>query len=254
MSLGRAALGFLLVSGVAAGQSTLAHIAAGGGWSTVITLVNRSATRTGANLSIYFSNDNGSDLILPVTTTLRGNSQTTTTGQVDAFLDWNETLLISIGDQIASTVVGSAEVSADISGFAIFRYTAPTGPASEGTVPLEARSPRATSVTLPYDNTAGFLMGVALAVRGVRSAITATVWDDRGNRLGTQTFTIAQGGHTSFALPEQIPLTAGKRGIVEFRVGPEVVPEVGELALFGLGLRFSPFGTFTSVPSVPPIE
>jgi hypothetical protein len=99
-------------------------------------------------------------------------------------------------------------------------------------------------ITLPYDDTAGFVMGVALANLSTRPAtITATVWDDSGNQLGTQNFNIAGSGHTSFVLPSQIPLASGKRGIVQFQSAAG-----GGLA--GLGLRFSPFGTFTSVPTI----
>jgi hypothetical protein len=109
---------------------------------------------------------------------------------------------------------------------------------SEGTVPLQSQYP--TTITLPYDNTAGFVMGVALANLSTSSAnIRADVWDDSGNQLQPATFTIAGSGHTSFVLPNQLPLTAGKRGIVRFQV-------TGGIA--GMGLRFSPFGTFTSVP------
>jgi hypothetical protein len=85
-------------------------------------------------------------------------------------------------------------------------------------------------------------MGVALANLSASSAnVTATIWDDSGNQLGTQTITIAGSGHTSFVLPTYITLTAGRRGIVQFQSS-------GGIA--GLGLRFSPFGTFTSVPTM----
>jgi len=88
---------------------------------------------------------------------------------------------------------------------------------AEGTVPLETQFP--STITLPYDNTAGFVMGVALANLSTVSAnITASIWDDRGNQLGTQIFAMVGNGHTAFALPNQIPFTAGKRGIVKFQV------------------------------------
>jgi hypothetical protein len=67
------------------------------------------------------------------------------------------------------------------------------------------------------------------------------MWDDLGNQLGTQFISIAGNGHTAFVLPNQFPLTVGKRGIAKFQT-------TGGLA--GLGLRFSPFGTFTSVPTM----
>jgi hypothetical protein len=73
------------------------------------------------------------------------------------------------------------------------------------------------------------------------ASVTVTMWDDSGNQLGTQFTTIAGSGHTSFVLPNQFPLTSGKRGFVKFQA-------TGGIS--GLGLRFSPFGTFTSVPTM----
>src|ERR1017187_7411495 len=57
---------------------------------------------------------------------------------------------------------------------------AQTGSPSEGTVPLQSQFPPA--VTLPYDDTAGFVMGVALAnMSAAFASVTVTMWDDSGN-------------------------------------------------------------------------
>jgi hypothetical protein len=218
----------------------LSHIAAGGWWSTVITLVNTSSAALPVTVALH--NDDGSALTLPVTTTQQGSSQTTTTSSVNATINPDATLLVSMGNPVASTVVGWADVSSTgpLGGFAIFRSTPPTGSPSEGTAPLQSQFP--STITLPYDNTAGFVMGVALANLSTSTTnITATMWDANGNQLGTQIITIAGSGHTSFVLPTELPLTAGKLGIVQFQAS-------GGIA--GLGLRFSPFGTFTSVPTM----
>lgn len=218
----------------------LSHIAAGGGWTTVITLVNTSAAT--ALVTVALHRDDGSALTVPVTATQQGVSQTTTTSSVSATINPNATLLMSTGDQGASTVVGWADVSSTgpLGGYAIFRQTPQTGSPSEGTVPLQTQFP--STVTLPYDNSTGFVMGVALAnLSASLASVTVTMWDDSGNQLGTQFTTIAGNGHTAFVLPNQFPLMAGKRGIVKFQAA-------GGLA--GLGLRFSPFGTFTSVPTM----
>jgi hypothetical protein len=254
MSLSRTALGFLLLVSQAIGQETigvLSHIAAGGGWTTVITLVgNIAPSKIGPlkNVQVRFYDDNGIALSMPLTTTQQGRSQTTTTAVVSIDPSLNATTLISIGDHIASTVVGWAEVAGEsLDGFAIFRYTPQNGPASEGTVPLQkvpgpasSASP-SSSLRLPYDDTAGSVMGVALANSSTFSTtITAIIFDENGMQLGTQNIRIAGNGHTSFVLPNQIPLTAGRRGIVQFVTASPT-------GLAGLGLRFSPLGTFTSV-------
>jgi hypothetical protein len=220
----------------------LSHIAAGGGWITVITLVNNSSAAVPVTVALH--SDNGSALPLLLTTTLQGVTQVATTATVSAVVSPNATLLISMGDQIPVTVVGWVDVlsAGPLGGFAIFRYTPQSGSPSEGTVPLQTQFP--SSITLPYDNTAGFVMGVALANLSTSSAnVTATVWDDRGIQLGSQVIAIPGSGHTAFVLPDKIGLTAGKRGIVIFQSS-------GGIA--GLGLRFSPAFTFTSIPTILP--
>ena len=221
-------------------SGVLSHIAAGGRWSTVITLVNTSSAALPVTVALH--NDDGSAMTLPLTTTLQGTSQTITTSSVNVTINPNATLLVSMGNPAASTVTGWADVlsSGSLGGYAIFRSTPPTGSPSEGTVPLQSQFP--TTITLPYDDTSGFVMGVALANLSTSFAyVTATMWDANGNQLGIQTITIAGNGHTSFVLPTQFPQTAGKLGVVQFRAA-------GGIA--GLGLRFSPVGTFTSVPTM----
>jgi hypothetical protein len=218
----------------------LSHIAAGGGWTTVITLVNTSSAAVQVTVALH--NDDGSAMTVPATTTQQGVSQTTTTSSVSATINPNATLLISMGDQIASTIVGWADVlsTGSVQGYAIFRSAPETGSPSEGTVPLSNIFP--TTITLPYDNTNNFVMGVALANLSTSFAtVIATIWDANGNQLGTQTLTIVGNGHSSFVLPSELPATTGQLGIVQFQSS-------GGLA--GLGLRFSPFGTFTSVPTM----
>lgn len=222
-------------------SGVLSHIAAGGGWTTVMTIVNTSST--GVPVTVTFHKDDGSALSLPLTTTQQGNSNTTTSSSVSATINPNATLLISTGT-LAATVVGWADVlsTGSLSGFAIFRSTPETGSPSEGTVPLVSAYP--TNLTLPYDNASGFVMGVALVNLSASSTrVTATIWDDSGTQLGTQTFIVAGSGHTAFALPSQLALTAGRRGIVRFQSSAPT-------GIAGLGLRFSPFGTFTSVPTL----
>ena len=205
-----------------------------------MTLVNTSASAVPVNV-VFHGNDGGA-LTLPITTTLQGSSQTNTTSSVSAIISPKATLLITVGGQSGPTAVGCADVlsSGSLCGYAIFRTNTPNSPVSEGTVPLQSQFP--STITLPYDNTAGFVTGVALANLSTSFAnVTATMWNDSGNQLGTQTINIVGSGHTSFLLPSQLPLTAGKRGIVKFQSAA-----TGGIA--GLGLRASPFGTFTSIP------
>jgi hypothetical protein len=99
---------------------------------------------------------------------------------------------------------------------------------------------------LPCDNTTGFSTGAAMAnLSAMVATVTATIWDENGFQLGVQVITLSGNGHTSFALPDKLPLTGGKRWIVQFQSSSSSGPT-------GLGLRFSPFGTFNSVPTILP--
>ena len=217
----------------------ISHIAAGGTWSTAITLVNSSPQPV--PLRVNFHGDDGSAWNLPLVVAQQGSSQPVTTAGLDGALNPNTTMVISTG-ALPSLVAGWAEVLSPgpLGGYGIFRYTPPAGPASECTVPLQTQSP--SSVVMAYDNTTGLAMGVAFANPSASSTdITATIFDDNGSQLGMQTFTLSGKGHTALNMPGQIPLSAGKRGIAKFQSSGS-----GGIAI--LGLRFSSIGTFTSVP------
>jgi hypothetical protein len=94
--------------------------------------------------------------------------------------------------------VGSATVYANgpnVRGFAIFRYTPTNGPPSEGTAPLELPAFQ-TNLILPYDNTAGFVTGVALANASPAStSFAVNTFDEAGHLLGVaENIPIALGG------------------------------------------------------------
>lgn len=221
-------------------SGAFAHLATGGGWSTAITLVNRSASAVNATVTLRAYD--GRLLSLPLTVSQQGLKQVTVGSSINAVINPNATLLIAMEDQLSSTLVGWADVvsSVPLSGFAIFRSTPGSGTPSEGTVPLQSEF--LPAMTISYDNSSGFVTGVAIANLSAAPAdINATIWDDGGNQLGTRTISMLANGHTAFALPDQLPATAGKRGIVRFQ-------SAGAGNIAGLGLRFSPFGTFTSVP------
>jgi hypothetical protein len=220
----------------------LAQVAAGGGWVTVISLINTSTAPV--NVTVQLRGNDGSALRLPVTMTHASGPQTTTASSFNGTINPNGTLLLSTGDGIPSTAVGWANVlsTGSISGFAIFRFIGPSG-VSEGTVPLQSTQVSYSKITVPYDNTANFQTGVALAnLSSSPVTVTATTWDQSGAQIDMQSFTLLANGHIAFNVATQWTATDNKQGIIVFQSNG------GGLA--GLGLRFSPFGTFTSVPSV----
>jgi sugar lactone lactonase YvrE len=219
-------------------SGVLAHIAAGGGWSTSIYLANTSSNQVAVALDLHA--DDGSALTLPLTITQQGASQPATSPSISAVISPNSTLVIDIGQQIAALVTGWVDLatSGPLSGFAIFRTTNDAG-TSEGTSPLQTQFQ--SRIDLPYDNRNGFVTAVALAnLAPAGATITATMWDSTGKLLGTQSISLPASGHTAFVITDQLPQTAGIQGIVQFQ------STAGSLA--GVGLRASPQGTFTSIP------
>lgn len=227
-------------------SGVLAHIAAGGDpssmWTTTIYLANTSPNQVAVALSLHA--DDGSALVLPMTVTQQGATQSVTASSLNSSLGPNSTLVIDTGEQVAATVTGWVDVasSGPLSGFAIFR-TLENGLPSEGTAPLQTQFE--SRIDVPYDNRSGFVTAAALANLSASAAtVTATIYDPNGAQLGTQTISLPASGHASFLVPTLFPATAGQQGIVQFQ------SSAGNLA--GVGLRASPLGTFTSIPVVEP--
>ncbi len=215
------------------------QIASGGGWKTTLTLLNLSSTQN--SVRVVFRGDDGSPLTLPLMVTQQGVSQAVTA--VERTVEPGATLLIeSEAPASSATVVGWAEVvsAGPVSGFAIFRQRGLDGRDSEGTAPLE--SSKTSSLILPFDNTTGFATGVALVNPTAQATIiSATIRDDNGAQIGLEAVSLPAMGHVSFAVADRFSVTSNRRGIIVFE-------STGGGAVAGLGLRFSPFGTFTSVP------
>ena len=221
----------------------LAHVAINSGWITSISLINASSSPV--TVTVNFHGDDGSALSLPLNFTGPDGSQSFTTSSLLATIGPNATVLIETVNQTSATVLqGWAEVlgSEPVSGFAIFRYVGSGGSASEGTVPLQTTFP--SSLVLPYDNTSGFVTGMAMANLSTSAAnISATIWDANGSQIGTESINLSGDGHGGYVVPTVFTVTAGQRGTIQFE-------NMSGGGLAGIGLRFSPFGTFTSVPII----
>jgi hypothetical protein len=222
----------------APGGGTFTHIAAGGGWQTTLTLVNLESGPVNARLE--FHDNNGAALTLPLT--LIRSGAVTTTSSLDFTLDAGETLTLVAGEADSSAALtGSATLSADgvVSGYGIFRNA---GTGQEAVVPIEDRS--AGKYFLAFDSTNGLITGLAVANPSLTAAtIPVTLRDDTGAVLDAIQLNLAGQGHASFLLSDLSKTASGKRGTIEFDV-----PAGGLVS--ALGLRFTPAGVFTSIPSV----
>ena len=109
----------------------------------------------------------------------------------------------------------------------------------EATVPQE--SAYENNVVLVYDQK-GYVMGVALMNPSASEIkkVTATVYNEGNQLLRTEQFYMDPLTHQAFGLSDRYPETAGKLGYVKFSTE-------GMGGIAGIGLRFSPNGTFTSM-------
>jgi sugar lactone lactonase YvrE len=240
-------------TGGASRVGVISQLVAGAGWNTTIWLVNRSSSP--ATATLVFHGDDGSPLTLPFTVTLGGASpQQVTAATLNDVIAPNTTLVVATAALAsAPNVQGWADVlsTGPLSGFAIYAEAG----VADAAVPLQSQI--AASFSLPFDNTGGYSTGVAIVnLAGAPANLTATVWDQDGNQLLTQSFALTKvdtsgNGHDSFLLPTRLPVTAGKRGIVQFQGNPAVLFGPPG-ALTGLGLRVDPNNLFTSIPTLLP--
>ena len=224
-------------------SSSASQIASGAGWKTTLTIVNLSGGPNSLNVS--FRGDDGSPLILPLVVTQQGAAQSATTSSVNGTLGPGATLLIeSEGPVSSSLLVGWAEVlsSAPVAGFSIFRQRGQDGRDAEGTASLQNIT--SSSLVLPFDNAAGFATGVALVNLTTDPVIVnAVIRDDNGAQIGLQAVALSGKAHSSFFLTDRFSITSGRRGTIEFQ-------NTAGGAVAGIGIRFNPLGSFTSVPTI----
>jgi len=221
---------------------SMPHIAAQENWTTTFTLVNTSAASTQTRLSLI--GDNGSALPLtldfPQPPALNG----LLASSIDNTIAANATLVVETsGPQVPPVQTGSAQLGATgaTAGFAIFHLIPG---AQEAVVPLETRN--ASSYLLAFDNTNGVVLGVAVANISTQPAtIHVVIRDNTGMQIASGPLAVLPaGGHTSFVLSNQFPITANKNGTVEFDT-----PSGGQISI--LGIRTTPLGSSTTLTTIP---
>jgi hypothetical protein len=219
--------------------ATLAQIASGGGWKTAITLLNPSAATTTARINFY-AND-GSPLALPLV--FPGSISGTTSSSATVTIGANASVLIESESPTPELLVGWADVeaTAPLNGYSIFRFRAPDFSESEGTVPLEVGL--SGGVIIPYDNTNGYRTGVALTNPTASTAsLQLTITDQTGSRITSSQIDLRPFEHVAFFMTERFSQSSDLSGMLQLQNSSGAVT--------GIGLRFSPTGTFTSVPPI----
>lgn len=217
------------------GFGTIAHVAAGMGWKTTLTFVNTRGTP--ADVDTAWFDDNGTPLSMPVRNLVTGATiLDSETG--DEVPGSGSLVLEAPASDTPSLVSGSVQFHAiGVNGFAIFRFA---GTGQEAAVPAETRN--ASSYLLAFDNTYSLSTGLALAnLAGAPTDVAVLFRDDNGASLGAASIHLAANGHSSFMLGPPYPVTANRRGTVEF-----ITPPGGRIAV--LGLRGAISGKLTTLP------
>jgi len=215
---------------------SFAHFASGGGWDTIITLVNNGAASAQAQVNFY--DESGNPATLPLDFPQGASPQSAST--------YSQTLkpggILVIDSQGGTNPsVGSAQLLSDgnVSGFLIFRYL-PT--VQEAAVDLVVQN--ASTYTLPFDNTGGIATGIAMSVLSTAStSVQILVQDDKGTTLATDTITLPGRGHKSFVLGSRYPAAGAVRGSIQFQ--PSAGSEIGVI-----GIRALPTGAYTTIPPI----
>jgi len=216
---------------------SFAQIASGAGWKTTIVLVNLSSIAVSARVNFY--GDSGNPLILPL---VLADGSGTASSSIDLSMQARGSAVLQSEASTSSVSLGWAEIEASgpLNGYAIFRQRLPGLPDSEATTPLETIA--SSSMAFFFDNVAGFQTGIAVVnLSASETTVTAVFRDENGLQLGSSQFSIPRSGHSSFFLNSRFPTIANRRGIVEFQ---------NQSGITGVGLRFSPSLSFTSVPVI----
>jgi hypothetical protein len=217
---------------------SFAQLVSGGGWKTTLTLINPSAATVNAQINLYA--DNGTPMVLPLTFPQFGSSMSTQS--LSLTLGPNDSVVIQSSSPAAAVSDGWADVLATgaLSGYLTFELSTTALPDSEGSIALDSRL--SSSLLLPYDNTNGYQTGVALANQSATAqTITAILYDQNGVQLTSSPISLPPFGHASFFLSKQFSQSANQLGFVQFQSSGGIT---------GIGLHFSPTGSFTSIPLI----
>jgi hypothetical protein len=213
----------------------IAQIVDGGGWQTTVMLINTGSSP--APFSLKFMQPDGSPLKLAVVGT-NGTSEYSDVIPVGGSRSV-ETSGLSVD---LSQGWGQVATPGSIAGIAILRQRLNASRDSECAVPLSFTKIRL--FVLPFDNTKGFVMAMALANQDPlqSTVVNVTLRNPNGQILGNTTLNLGPLARNAFALATQFPETKDVQGVAEF--------SAANVDLAVVGLRFNPNGSFICVPPI----
>lgn len=226
----------------------IAHVAIGGPWRTIFTVINTSETAE-AVYDFWFRTSKGE----PMTVTLGDGVRQQSGHTFELRLPPSGSLRLETITSSRDVLVGWANffpksgMEGDGILFATFRAKIPDKPDYEALVPLDFVI--AGTGLVPFDNRNDF--GTAVAVVNPFPSfpleLEVEIRDREGRLLTTYKERLPELNHMAFQTAERWPATRGREGLI-------VLKRVSEYGGFAaLGLLFNPSGSVTTVPVTHPV-
>jgi hypothetical protein len=225
-----------IVADTTTGNRVVTHMAAGGGWSTLIVLMNLGSTA--ANYTLRFYGDSGN----PQAFTFKSagqelGSQSVLTGTIPV----GGLVPLNAQDSTNTTTTGWALIdpssTGDIGGFAIFTYQS----GQQAVVPIETSTAQQFVILFDNSGKTASATGVALANPHANAVTVNVVFRDmKGNTILSDQFTMGPMEHTSFVLATKYPALAGTYGTALFSTDSSTD------AIAGLGILANSVGAYTT--------
>lgn len=217
------------------------HIAVGGGWSTIITIVNIS-TQTVSFTNRFYADDGS-----PLTVSFFNYPQSdlTTTSAAAGLLPPGSSFNFALfsNDPLTKSGWASMEYTGGrIGGYAIFRQSITGRATFEALTPVSAYDDY--KFYMSFDNIQGFVTAIALVnpASNLTSHVTISARDLDGNPVGSTTITLPPHGHAAFVLSDLLPFLANRLGTLY------VQSDINRLSAIGIRLNGLGGFAFTSVP------
>ena len=168
-----------------------------------------------ATVRLNFFADSGTPLALPLNLPQTPGGKAMLGSTLERTMAVGATLVIDTASAGPLSQTGWVQVlsTGEVAGYDNFRLATGTGYRE---VFLPMQSANASALVLPFDHTAEYGTGIAVANSSMTSgSVRITLRDDLGNLILSTTTQVPMQGHTSFDLAGQYPVTAGLRGTIE---------------------------------------
>jgi hypothetical protein len=217
------------------------QVATGGGWETVMVIVNMSLNPMSFTQRFYSSDGQ------PMSVTFRTvpEGKIITTSALEGTLRAGSSFNFALFDSTPTTQTGWANLVYDatagrLGAYSMFRQRTPSGAQFEALIPVSAYDD--TLFFMSFDNIQGFTTAMALVnpASNMSANVTITANALDGSFIGKTVVMLPPSGHSAFVLTDKIPALAGRMGTL--LVSSDIT------RLSAVGLRFSNTGSFASVP------